>query len=345
MLFRNIPVGIYYPRNSLLHNLQARTKLLILAWLVPWLILANHREWHFLPYIVLVVLVCIGIASARIPPREIWRRTWLIVIFFALGAIPVLSSTSVDNKKLSALGPLITSYGLARAVLLVGGALFAVVSLSSLLPVPALHALWRRRGLRWLRILSLLVVLSACIAFWLMGATPDAQILSIGPYVITYGGVWMLLSSFLVLLALLIFSMLLTMTTSPVAMIEGLTLLLSPLRRLKLPVDDFALMSLLALRFIPTLLEEAEQLYKAQISRGADLTSGTLRERFQSLSMLFVPLLQGSLRRASDLAVALEARGYEVEGSQTMLHETTFATMDYVVMAVFVGVTVLSLLP
>ena len=61
--------------------------------------------------------------------------------------------------------------------------------------------------------------------------------------------------------------------------------------------------------------------------------------------MLFVPLVQGSLRRAADLAVALEARGYEVEGRQTLLHETTLATMDYVVMGVIVGVTAISLLP
>ena len=345
MLFRNIPVGTYIPRDSLFHNLQARTKLLILVWLVPWLIVANHREWHFLPYIVLVALIGFIIAFSAIPLREVWRRTWLIVLLFALTAIPLLSATDEDPKRLTALGPLVTTYGLARIVLLVGAALFAVVFLSSRLPVAALRTFWRRRGIRWLRIVSLLLVLAACVTLWLIGSNPGAQALSIGPYVITYGGVWTLLSGFLVLLALLIFSMLLTMTTSPVAMIEGLTMLLAPLRRLKLPVDDFALMSLLALRFIPTLLEEAEQLYKAQASRGADLTSGTIRERFQSLSMLFVPLVQGSLRRAADLAVALEARGYEVEGHQTPLHESTFATMDYVVMGGIFVVTVVSLLP
>ena len=345
MLFRNIPVGTYLPRNSLFHNLQARTKLLILIWLVPWLIVANHRIWHFLPYIVLVALISFIIAFSGIPLREVWRRTWLIILLFALSAIPLLSATDEDPRKLTALGPLLTSYGFARIVLVVGGVLFALVFLSSLLSVPMLRAFWRRRGIRWLRIVSLLLVLAACVTFWLIGSNPGAQALSIGPYVITYGGVWTLLSGFLVLLALLIFSMLLTMTTSPVALIEGLTMLLAPLRRLKLPVDDFALMSLLALRFIPTLLEEAEQLYKAQVSRGADLTSGTIRERFQSLSMLFVPLVQGSLRRAADLAVALEARGYEVEGHQTLLHEATFARMDYIVMGGILLVTVVSLLP
>lgn len=77
-------------------------------------------------------------------------------------------------------------------------------------------------------------------------------------------------------------------------------MLLSPLRRLKLPVDDFALMCLIALRFMPTLLEEVEQLIKAQTSRGADVTRGTIRERLQSLTMLFIPLMQGVLRRVAE---------------------------------------------
>src|SRR5207302_1357686 len=124
---------------------------------------------------------------------------------------------------------------------------------------------------------------------------------------------------------------LVTMTTSPVKLVEGMTMLMAPLRRLKLPVDDFALMVLISLRFVPTLLEEVEQLIKAQTSRGADLTSGTLRERLQSLPMLFLPLMRGVFRRASELATALEARGYEVQGHQTLLHESTFSMLDYLV--------------
>jgi energy-coupling factor transport system permease protein len=115
-----------------------------------------------------------------------------------------------------------------------------------------------------------------------------------------------------------------------------LTLLLAPLRRLRLPVNDFALMALLALRFIPTLLEEVEQLVKAQMARGADLSHGTIRERLQSLTALFVPLMQGTLRRATELATALEARGYQVEGRQTPLHEKALGVVDYVVLGVVV---------
>jgi energy-coupling factor transport system permease protein len=138
--------------------------------------------------------------------------------------------------------------------------------------------------------------------------------------------------------------MLLTISTTPVALIEGLALLLGPLRRLRLPVDEFALMTLLALRFIPTLTEEVELLIKAQTARGADFTHGTLGQRAQSLAALLVPLLRGAQRRAAELATALDARGYTVAGEQTMLHEGALAMADYLTIGVVVLVTVAGLL-
>jgi energy-coupling factor transport system permease protein len=161
--------------------------------------------------------------------------------------------------------------------------------------------------------------------------------------VITDLGVWLLASFSAVFLALFTFSLLLTMTTAPIALIEGMTLLLTPLRWLKLPVEEFALMTLIALRFIPTLIEEVEQLIKAQTSRGADYSQGTIRERVQSLIALFVPFMQGVLRRAADLSTALEARGYEVEGKRTLLYEKSLGGIDYMVLCVVGVITVGSL--
>src|SRR5690348_752127 len=100
MLFKNITLGVYYPGNSLLHRLQARTKLLALFWLVATLIIANQRQWHFAPYIALVVLVSIGIALAGISPREMWRRIWLLLLLLLLGAIPSLSYMDSDTRVL-----------------------------------------------------------------------------------------------------------------------------------------------------------------------------------------------------------------------------------------------------
>lgn len=115
-------------------------------------------------------------------------------------------------------------------------------------------------------------------------------------------------------------------------------MLMAPLRWLRLPVDDFALMTLLALRFVPTLLEEVEQLAKAQAARGSSLSAGSLRERVQSVLALFVPFLRNTLRRASELATALDARGYQVDGHQTRLHEKSFTLADYLILCIAGGI-------
>lgn len=332
-MLKNVSLGTYYPGKSLLHHLQARTKLLVLLIVVVSLTIAAQREWHFMPFIVLVVLLGISIACSNVSPREMWRRMWLLVVLTVLGALTVLFSLSGDGDKvLYALGPVITSYGFVGTSALIVA--FALLSFLLLARVTPLRAIWRTPWMRRVRPLLFLLVIVAGIAWWIVRDVPPTQKLPIGPVPITYSGVWSFVSVTVVLLTLYAFSLLLTMTTSPVALIEGLTMLLAPLRRLKLPVDDFALMTLLALRFIPTLLEEVEQLTKAQTARGADFTHGPLRERFQSLTMLFVPLMQGILRRASELATALEARGYEVEGQQTRLYEKSLGKVDYAVLGV-----------
>jgi energy-coupling factor transport system permease protein len=342
MLFKNITLGVYYPGNSLIHRLQARTKLLALFWLVASLMVANQRQWHFVPYIAIVVLLSIGSVLARISLHEIWRRTWLLLLLLLLGAIPSLSYTDTDTRVLYSIGPLRTSYATARLLLIEGSTLLILLFLLSLLSL--WRSEWRKPWLRRCRVLTVLLLLTALVTLALLSGPAAAALLFIGPYPITYSGVWVLMTFLVVLIMLYVCSLLLTMTTSPVALVEGLTMLLSPLRRLKLPVDDFALMCLIALRFMPTLLEEVEQLIKAQTSRGADVTRGTIRERLQSLTMLFIPLMQGVLRRAAELATALEARGYEVEGKQTFLHETSLGLVDYVVLGSLVFVTVSALL-
>jgi energy-coupling factor transport system permease protein len=133
-----------------------------------------------------------------------------------------------------------------------------------------------------------------------------------------------------IFLMLFLGSLILTLTTTPVALAEGIMLLLRPFRRLRLPVDEFGLMTLVSLRFIPVLIQEAEQLMKAQISRGADFTTGSIGVRIRRLGTLLVPLVQGALRRAGDLSSALEARGYGTTGQATLLHEGRLQTADWV---------------
>lgn len=342
IIFKNIPLGTYFPGKSLLHRLQARTKLLLLLWFIICLVLASRHQWHFLPYVVVVLLICTGIALSGISPRQFWQRIWLLILFSIIGGTSALLYPETNAKPLYILTPLPFSFAQVYWAVLVYSLLLALYVLPSLLPIPALRKLRRHRWFRRTGIVLLIITTSILANLWLVQITPGT--LLIGPIVITYDSVWLLMSAFTFFLVLYTLALLLTMTTTPVALIEGMTLLMTPLRRLRLPVDDFALMTLLALRFIPTLIEEMQQLIKAQTSRGADLAHGTIRERLQSLVALFVPFLQGTLRRAAELATALEARGYQVEGRQTPLHETSLGILDYGVLGAVVLVTVGALL-
>lgn len=153
--------------------------------------------------------------------------------------------------------------------------------------------------------------------------------------VVTYDGLWFAVSSTATFLMLYLGTMALTLTTTPVALAEAISLLLRPARRMGLPADEFALMSLIALRFVPTLTQEASQLIKAQVSRGAEFTTGSVAARIRGVATLVTPLTEGALRRAAGLAVALEARGYGATGEATLLHEGRLRPLDW---ALLIGV-------
>ncbi|GAC1350068.1 MAG: hypothetical protein NVSMB27_29080 [Ktedonobacteraceae bacterium] len=343
-MFKNFSLGIYYPGNSLLHRLQARTKLLLLVWFTIFLLIANNHLWHFAPYVVLIVLTVIGVALSGVAPYQVWRRIRFLSILILIGAVPTLFTTDSSAKPIYTFVPFIISFAMVRWAIVAYGMLLTGYIVLFLLPIPALVNLLQRRWFKRTRLLLILITLAFIFLLWLIRNFPSSSTFPVGPFVFTDLGVWSLASFSAVLLLLYTLSLLLTMTTSPIAVIEGLTALLMPLRWLRLPVDDFALMTLIALRFIPTLIEEVEQLVKAQASRGADYAHGTLRERTQSVTALFVPLLQGVLRRAADLATALEARGYEVDGKQTRLHEKRLGMIDYAVLGVVAVIMAGSLL-
>src|SRR5262249_39843220 len=109
--------------------------------------------------------------------------------------------------------------------------------------------------------------------------TPGKTVATVGPFVISSDGAWAIIGFSSIFVLIFLASQLLALTTSPVALAEGIALLLRPLRRLRLPADEFALMTLIALRFLPLLLDEANQLIKAQQSRGASFSEGSPRKR------------------------------------------------------------------
>ncbi|MDC0765045.1 energy-coupling factor transporter transmembrane protein EcfT [Brevibacillus sp. HB1.4B] len=130
---------------------------------------------------------------------------------------------------------------------------------------------------------------------------------------------------------LILISSLLTLTTSPIDLTEGLERLLGPLGKIGIPVHDIALMMSIALRFIPTLMEETDKIIKAQTARGANFTSGSLVRRAKNLIPIAIPLFVSAFRRAEELALAMEARGYRGGVGRTRLNKLTFTWRDGIV--------------
>ena len=128
---------------------------------------------------------------------------------------------------------------------------------------------------------------------------------------------------------------LLTYTTSPIQLTDGLESLLNPLKKLRVPVHELAMMMSIALRFIPTLIEETDKIMSAQKARGADFESGGLVQRAKALIPLLVPLFVSAFRRADELATAMECRCYHGGEGRTKLHVLHFAARDYAVLAGF----------
>jgi len=137
---------------------------------------------------------------------------------------------------------------------------------------------------------------------------------------------------------------LLTYTTSPIQLTDGLESLLSPLKKLRLPVHELAMMMSIALRFIPTLIEETDKIMSAQKARGADFESGGLIRRAKALIPLLVPLFVSAFRRADELATAMECRCYHGGEGRTKLHVLRFAARDYLALALFLLLTAGSIL-
>ena len=121
---------------------------------------------------------------------------------------------------------------------------------------------------------------------------------------------------------------LLTYTTSPMALTDALENLLSPLKKIKVPVHEFAMMMSIALRFIPTLIEETDKIMSAQKARGADFESGNLIQRAKALVPVLVPLFISAFRRADELACAMECRLYRGGGNRTRLHTLKYSRVD-----------------
>ena len=141
------------------------------------------------------------------------------------------------------------------------------------------------------------------------------------------------------LVLLILLSSLLTFTTSPVKLTDALEALLSPFKRIGVPAHELAMMMTIALRFVPTLIEETDRIMKAQQSRGVDFEEGNILQRVKNLVPVLVPLFLSAFRRADDLAMAMEARCYRGGVGRTQMKALAVTSIDYVAMAGFALLT------
>ena len=158
---------------------------------------------------------------------------------------------------------------------------------------------------------------------------------------ISYEGLSTAVHYSLRLVFLVLGTSLMTLTTSPIALSDGIEMLLSPLKVIKFPAHELAMMMSIALRFIPTLMEEADKIMKAQMARGADFESGNLLARAKAMVPLLVPLFVSAFRRAGDLAMAMESRCYHGGENRTRLRVLKITKNDWLAAA---GVAALILL-
>lgn len=262
-MIRDITLGQYYPEQSVIHRLDARTKILGTLLYIIEIFLVNSFAGFGL--VILALGVLIGIS--RVPVRFIFKGLKAVVFIILLTF--VLNLFMFDGT-----------------------------------------VLWHWKFLT-----------------------------------ITYEGLYRSCFMALRLILLIIGTSMLTLTTKPMELTDGLEKLLKPFNRLGLPSHEIALMMSIALRFIPTLLEETDKIMKAQQARGADFESGNLIQRVKNMIPILIPLFVGSFRIAQDLALAMEARCYHGGVGRTRMKEIVFSRRDVVagvLLAVFLGIVIAS---
>ena len=202
------------------------------------------------------------------------------------------------------------SYGVVVAFI------FAVIALSRLpflLVVKSIKPLW-------------IIIL---LTMWIHVFTGQGEVLWSWKYLtVTREGLAMGFKMSMRLILLLMISSILTFTTSPIVLTDGIEALLKPFKKIGVPAHELAMMMTIALRFIPTLLEETDRIMKAQTARGADFSSGNIVKRAKNMLPILVPLFISAFRRADELAVAMEARCYRGGEGRTRMHELCYQARD-----------------
>jgi energy-coupling factor transport system permease protein len=202
---------------------------------------------------------------------------------------------------------------------LILAALVAIIALLSSAPLVAL-----------LRTLRVVFWLAFFMFFFYLFTTPGQPLIALGPMIVSWEGLTAGAVQIYRICLLVMIAALLTFTTSPAQLAHGLEAVLGPLARLGLPVRELVMVLTIALSFVPTFFEEIEKITKAQRARGVDFRSGGIAQRFRSLVPVFIPIFVSAFRRAEDLAIALEARGFRGAPHRTRLHRLRLERQDLV---------------
>ena len=215
------------------------------------------------------------------------------------------------------------NYGSYAFMIVVTGAMIAV----SQIPLRAI--------VRGLKPVLVIVILTALLNMFFTQGTP---VVKLGALTITREG--LIRAAFMVLRITMLIAgtFLLTYTTSPIALTDGMEILFGPLKKIRVPVHEMAMMMSMALRFIPTLIEETDKIMSAQKARGADFDTGSLIQRAKALLPLLVPLFVSAFRRADELATAMESRCYHGDEGRTRMKQLHWAARD--TLAILLGAAV-----
>lgn len=315
-----VVIGQYIPANSWVHRLDPRTKLVGLLLLIISTFLI--QELSTMVGLLLVVLVLF--ASSKIPLKRFFKG--IAPLLF------LLTFTVVFQLLLNRQGALLyqTNAYLGWAQLIGVGLIIALYQLLK----------------RMTRFRFLLFVLSlVAIFFAIQWEGPSSW--STFTISVFEGGITFALFLVTRIIILITLSSLLTLTTKPTDLNNGLEEVMKPLKKLRVPTNEIAMMIAIALRFIPTLLDEANKIMKAQSSRGVDFTEGTLRQKVTQIISLLIPMFIISFKRADDLANAMEARGYAPGRERSKYVQFQLQLPDYIVllftMAWIPGVIILGL--
>jgi len=301
----SVVFGQYYNSNSWIHRLDPRTKLLSLILFMVAMFFVNELT----TLVVLFAFVIILLLTSKVPFGK-FLSSLKSIIFILMFSVVFQLLANTDGKLLTEMNFTLTVYNVIAIVIL----LIVFILLGKVI-----------RKFRLLQFLIIVVFAFLLQAYFVLGK----ELVS---YSIRIYEEAVINASFISLriIILLLSSSLLTLTTKPTELNVGLESLLKPLKLIKVNVAVFSMMVSIALRYIPTLINEANKILKAQASRGVDFKESKFKDKINQIIALIVPMFIIAYKRASDLADAMEARGYDPDSERTSIRVLKYRCSDIV---------------